>query len=98
MESIKVNRPGVLPPMSHLFKIFEIFEEVPLPNGQVYRLSDSKLWVKTSDSWSESDLSVNSLLNLVNDLSGSQLREILQNSVGNAAAIAWREKILSYTL
>lgn len=87
----------VLPNISHLFKILEIFDEVPFPDGNIYSYSLSKLYIKKPEGWQESNMTVNALLGLVSDLSGSELREILENSSGNSAADQWRQKILSYS-
>lgn len=81
-------------PLSNIVPILELFDEVPLPDGKLYNISMSKLYVKQEGQWSESDLSVNHLLNLIADLSSDDLREILKNSVGNSVASQWREKIL----
>lgn len=91
------SKSKILSSISHIFQILDYFDEVPLPDGKVYKLSGSVLSVKTDGTWVESELTVNSLLDHIDQLSRTQLRDILERSVGNASAQEWRDKILSYT-
>lgn len=63
---------------------------MPLFDGQFYKLLDENLWVKSGETWTVSDLFVNSLLKLTHDLSGTQLQEIFYKSVGDLDAEEWR--------
>ncbi len=96
MSTSNQKKSTILAPISHIFQILEHFDEVPLFDGQLYKLLDES-WVKSGETWSVSDLTVNTLLKLTHDLSGSQLQEILKNSVGDLEAEEWRKKLHSYT-
>jgi hypothetical protein len=84
--------------MAILFNLLERFDEVPLPDGNIYKLSFSKLLIKTVDEWIPSDMQVNELLNMTSVLTASDWRNLLQRCVGDDNANAWREKILAHSL
>lgn len=84
------KKSAILAPISQIFQILEHFDEVPLFDGQFYKLLDENLWVKSGETWTVSDLFVNSLLKLTHDLSGTQLQEIFYKSVGDLDAEEWR--------
>ena len=92
------KKKQINPPMAILFNLFERFDEVPLPDGHIYKLSFNKLLIKTVEEWIPSDMQLNELLNMTSDLTASDWRNLLQGCVGDDNANAWREKIQALSL
>lgn len=63
-----------------LFEFLNHFDEVPLPDGNNYRINDNQLEVKHELSWKSSDRSVTYFLRLIKDFTPEDWEKLTRNS------------------
>ena len=70
--------------MEVLFEFLEVFDEVPMPDGITYRLKDGRLQYKSFDgTWYPTDRSVNSVIELVKDVTPEYWQDLRTKCVKN---------------